>query len=207
MGYAQELLPPDHTDRCRAIGLYATISITGAIEKKRLELSQLTAIRELMVKLATPGAEPADAAATAMSLAAFGPPTIVPLIHELQAEGQTRPGAAEHGLRTLAFQYTVEVCGTLSQVLEDRSRLFTWKTHRRVIILLGDIGCADAVPVLKRYQATLEASDGLSQYKKIVSEISEPDNKFHRSSRVGGMRVCQRLCRRCGDILDQRNPL
>ncbi len=157
------------------IGVYATVVIKGAIEEQRLELSQLTAIRELMVDLAAPGTDLAAAEATAVTLSAFGPPAIVPLIHELQADGQTRPLAAEEGLRTLAFQHADRVCATLVQVLEDRSRLFAWKTHRRVIELLGQIGCADAAPVLRRYRTMFEADDAVEVYRKRVNEVPEPD--------------------------------
>ena len=157
------------------IGLFATIVIKGAIEERRLELSQLTAIRELMVNLVAPETNIATAEATAVALSTFGPPAIVPLIYELQADGQTRPLAAGKGLRTLAFQHSDQVCSTLVQVLENRSRLFAWKMHRRTITLVGQIGCTDAVPVLHRYQTMLKSDDAIDQYKATVSEVPEPD--------------------------------
>ena len=58
------------------IGLYATAVIKGAIQERQLDLSELTAIRELMVKLAAPGNDLETAEATAVALSAFGTPAI-----------------------------------------------------------------------------------------------------------------------------------
>ena len=159
------------------IGIYATTAIKGAIDRKQLELSQLTAIRELMVKLAAPDADLPTAEATAVALSAFGPPAIVPLIHELQSEGQTRSLAAERGLRTMAFQYPDQVCQALTQVLEDRSRLFAWSTHRHAIELLGQVGCTEAVPVLQGYRTMFESDHAVDLYKQRVSDDPEPNER------------------------------
>lgn len=158
------------------IGWYATKSITGAIEREKLELSQVTAIQEMLVALSKPGIEPGEATATAVTLAAFGPPAIPPLIHVLGASGHVGQDAAGEGLRTLAFQHSSAVCDALTDVLDQRPRLFTWETHLLVVELLGEIGCVDALPVLQRYQDMLGAPNALSRYTSMVSEPA-PERK------------------------------
>ena len=157
------------------IGFYATYSIKGALEREQLQLSHLKEMRELMVKLSSPNTELSEAEATAVLLAAFGPPAIVPLIHELQADGLNRPLAAQEGLKALAFSNQKMTCEKLSQVLKSRTRLFKWETHKHVIELLSDMDCSDGLTVLKEFKTILESPGGFEKYCNLVRQA--PDQK------------------------------
>ncbi len=158
-------------------GLWATTNITSAIEKQRLELSRLNAISEFMVEIRQPGANPRDAQAAAVSLAAFGTVSLEPLIHEMNSDGDVRPLAAMIGLRALAFEHAKEVRDQLEKVLSEGNRFFTWKAHRKVIDLLGDIGDGYTIKVLVDFKTMLEADDGLAEYRKTVSDSPGPTIK------------------------------
>ncbi len=176
-----------------AISLYVTHAITGAMERERLQLDHLTAMRDLMVKLGSTDTGPAEAEATAVSLAAFGPTAIVPLIHELQAEGSVRPLAAEEGLRTVAFRYPESTCELLIKVMENRSGLFYWQAHRSAIMLLGDIGCTDAAPLLGGLKRVLETPDALERYARMVREERPPNHKALNKIRAEIDRTSKKL--------------
>lgn len=176
-----------------AISLYVTHAITGAMERERLELDHLTAMRDLMVKLGSADTGPAEAEATAVSLAAFGPTAIVPLIHELQADGSVGPLAAEEGLRAVAFRYPESTCDQLIKVMENRSGLFYWQTHRSVIRLMGDIGCSRAGPLLNDLKTILDSSDAVDRYTRIVREDRPPNHKALGKIRAEIDRTTQKL--------------
>ena len=176
-----------------AVSFYVTHAITGAMEQERLQLDHLTAMQDLMVKLGSPETGPAEAEATAVSLAAFGPTAIVPLIHELQADGSVRPLAAEEGLRTVAFRYPESTCDLLIKVLENRSGLFYWQTHRSAIMLLGDIGCTEAPPLLEKLKTILASPDALEKYTQMVREDRPPNHKALNKIRAEIDRTSQKL--------------
>lgn len=159
------------------IGIWATQSITGAIERQRLELSHLTAMRELMIKLSNPGVEKAEAEATGVLLGAFGSRAVIPLIHELGKPGEVRPLAAREGLRTAGFKEPVETGKLLIRVLENRQGLFSWETHEEVVRLLGEIGYREALEILTEYKNLLDTPEGIEKYLKMVREEPKPSVK------------------------------
>ena len=156
------------------IGIIATNRVTGAIKQRQLELSELTATRDLVEALAAPDVELPDAKARGVVLATFGRSAIAPLILQLQVDKQVRPIAAKSALRSIAFQYPDEVSDQLVRVLNNKRRIFTWKTHRDVIELIGDIGDSAAVSELQRFEKMLSADNALSLYSARVSQDSPP---------------------------------
>jgi hypothetical protein len=160
-----------------AVSFYVTNSITGAMQREKLDLDHLSVMKELMTELASPDIDSAKAEAVAVSLAAFGQAAIVPLIHELQVGGDIRPLAAEEGLRAIAFRDPETVCARLGDVLRNRSGLFSWQAQNSVIRLLGDIGCGAALEDLKEFQVRLEAPDALRAYSAVVRETPAPTVK------------------------------
>lgn len=160
-----------------AVSFYVTNSITGAMQREKLDLDHLSVMKELMTDLARPDIDSTRAEAVAVSLAAFGQAAIVPLIHELQVDGDVRPLAAEEGLRAIAFRNPEAVCTRLGEVLKNRSGLFSWQTHNSVVRLLGDIGCTSALANLREFQARLDAPDALEAYSATVRETPAPTLK------------------------------
>lgn len=160
-----------------AASFYITQSITGALQREKLDLDHLSAMKELMTELASPDIERAKAEAVAVSLAAFGTAAVVPLIHELQVGGDIRPMAAEEGLRAVAFRNPEKTCSLLGDVLQNRSGLFSWQTQKSAIRLLGDIGCDSALGGLLAFQTRLKLSDALENFRKSVREVPQPTEK------------------------------
>ncbi len=159
------------------IGLWATHSITGAIERQRLELSHLTAMRELMIKLGDPKVERSEAEATGVLLGAFGSRAVAPLIHELGKPGGNRPLAARAGLRAAAFKDPDGTCELLVQVLENRRGLFSWRTQEEAVRLIGEIGCLEAAHVLREYRDLLSTDEGRKKYVNMVRDEPRPNVK------------------------------
>lgn len=152
------------------IAYYLTDSVKLALQERQLELSNVKAMQELMVKLSSPDGSREEKEATAVTLATFGNYAVVPLINELQAGG-VRTLAASQGLRSVGFTHKDLTCKQLAKVLKNRNGVFAWKTHQRVIGLLGEIDCRDQVQVLKDYNELVEKAqkeEGLKSYKKMV---------------------------------------
>lgn len=156
------------------IGIWATTSVTSELEQRRLELTELNDTLSLFKALGDPNVSLTNAKAEGAALAAFGPSAIGPLILQLQVEGQVHPLAAEYAMRAIAFEHPDEVCARLLAVLRNKSRFFTWKTHKQVIVMLGDIGCDDASGELQKLKEMLSGSDALESYKQCVSADAAP---------------------------------
>lgn len=175
------------------IAIWATHSITGAIERQRLELSHLTAMRELMIELGRPGVDKAEAEATGVLLGAFGSRAVAPLIHELGKPGEARPLAAREGLRAAAFKEPVQTCELLIRVMENRRGLFSWQTHEEVVRLLGEIGCHEAVEILREYKKLLDTREGREKYLSMVREEPRPSVKAMHSLHKQIQKTLQKL--------------
>jgi hypothetical protein len=159
------------------IGIWAMHSITGAVEKQRLELSHLTAMRDLLVKISSPEIQKAEAEATGVLLGAFGSWAVSPLIHELGKPGEVRALAAREGLRVAAFKDPAATCELLISVLASRRGLFTWQTHLEVIKLLGEIGCSEALDILHEYKMLLSSEEGVNEYLAMLRLEPKPNIK------------------------------
>jgi len=160
-----------------AMGFWATYSITGAIERERLDLSHLEAMRDLLAAVGTPNAEKTQAEASAVLLGAFGSHAVAPLVHELDMPGEVRPLAALKGLRTAAFNDPEATVAILVRVLENRSGLFSWQTHQYVVSLLGEIGNRQALPILNELRVLLSTAEGRNAYKDMVRQEGAPTEK------------------------------
>jgi hypothetical protein len=157
------------------VGYLLTGSVNQAIQERQLELSNLKEMRELMIKLGTSDIDIENAEATAVTLAVFGKYAVIPLIHQLQNGGVNRSLAAEKGLRALALTNRSDVGKAVCEILNNRTRLFTWQTHRQAIRLAGVIGCKEVEPILKVYEVLIRKTktEGvIESYKKIVQEDS-----------------------------------
>ena len=152
--------------------------INSALQKPQLELSNAKEIQTLLAKLGDQNVTKADAEASAITLATFGPYSIGPLLSVLQNGGDIRIPAAEKGLRIVGITNSEPVCGALVRVLRNRTQLFNWLTHKSAIRLLGDLDCRSAIPTLQEYGTLIEQAslpDGLVRYQKVAQvEASAP---------------------------------
>lgn len=159
------------------VGYFLTGAITNALQEKQYRLSNVTEMRDLILKLWDPKASLDDSKATARTLSAFGQASITPLINLLESGGDTKILAAQEGLRAVALSEREAVCSHLAAVINNRTRLFTWETHRWAIHLAGELDCQDVLGSLKAYAALLEQSSGnerLVPYASIVKMVPAP---------------------------------
>jgi hypothetical protein len=152
------------------IGYWVKDSIDLAREEQQLQLANVTEMQELLVKL--PAATADEAAAAALTLAAFGPPAIGPLVTALDS-GKQVP-AAEAGLRTVGIAHSAEVCESLLAVMTNRAARFTWITHKSAIRLIRELECPCARQALGDYFELLKGT-------KFVSAVrDEPRPTFEQ---------------------------
>ncbi len=157
------------------LGYAVKDSVDQALARQQLQLSYATEMQELLEKMSATNATREQVEAAALVLATFGENAVVPLINELQLEGSIRALAAESGLRAMALMETSQHCNVLVKILSSRSRLYRWETHRRVIRLLGDLDCRDAVETLQEYEKLISKSEkqnGFKDYTAILRRDS-----------------------------------
>jgi hypothetical protein len=176
--FGQSLIPIISGGIILLLGYWVKDSVDQALARQQLRLSYVTEMQELIEKMSEPGASRAQIEAAALVLATFGEPAVVPLINELQIEGSVRALAAESGLRAMALTAPSGACKILRKVLDNRTRLYHWKTHQRVIGLLGDIGCKDTLPTLNDYKNMIDNAgkeNNLLAYHSILRRDQLPD--------------------------------
>lgn len=151
-----------------AFGL--TGQVTAALEQRKLDLANVSEMRQLHLDLQT-ASTAIDANASAAALGSFGHYAVVPLVMVIEQGEPTRSAAAEDGLRSAALVDSVAVSRHMIRVLSNRTGLYSWHSHQFAIRLLGELGCRAAVPALEAYRATLSQPDGLEQLRRITSQI------------------------------------
>jgi hypothetical protein len=144
------------------VGFY----INSTLQKPQLELSNAKEIQGLLAKLDDPNVTKNDADAAAITMATFGTYSIGPLISVLQTGGDVRVPAAEKGLRIVGITNPEPACDRLVGVLNNRTQLFTWMTHKSVIRLLGDLNCQSS-------------RSGLGSYRTLIQQAKTPDGLVH----------------------------
>ncbi len=160
------------------LGYWLKDSVDQALARQQLQLSYATEMQELLEKMSTPGAPRSQIEAAALVLATFGAHAVVPLTNELQLEDSLRAPAAESGLRAMALTESVHACHILEKVLTNRTRLYRWETHRRVIKLLGELHCQNSLPAVKEYLGLITEADRdaatLNRYRMTLRRDSTP---------------------------------
>jgi hypothetical protein len=143
-----------------------------ALEQRKTDLSGIGQMRELIAELYKDGITPAQAEASALSLAAFGDLAAPPLIHAIETGSPNRRTGAEAGLAAAALAAPDRVCGALAQVLDNRTALFTWQTHESAIRLLGQLGCQNQRLSVETFGRLLDG--GMDAYRPTVHEDGVP---------------------------------
>ena len=99
------------------VTFFLTGRVTNAIQRKQIEVSSVSAMRELIGKLGDEKITLADANAAAMTLAAFGNYAVPSLIHVIQNGGVNSTVAAERALRAVGIGDQKVVCESLRMVI------------------------------------------------------------------------------------------
>jgi len=132
-------------------------SVDLAIKQQQLQLSYIEKMKSELVEMAKEGAPIGTVERSAMMVAAFGKPAIMPLVNELRAGGNRAIGA-EAGLRSLAFTDAEPVCDIMLRALNAPTRLFAAEGLMAAVRTLGAAGCAQALPTLRRQLETAHAA-------------------------------------------------
>jgi hypothetical protein len=158
------------------VAYFLTGSINLALQKQQLELSGARETRELVSSLSSRDTSREEAEATAITLAAFGRPAILPLVNTLESGGEVRRPAAERALQLLGLTHQDETCAALQRVLENRAGVYSWETHAATIRLLGQLACGNSLPAVEDYHRLVAAAftdEGLKTYTSIIRHDPE----------------------------------
>lgn len=141
------------------LGFALKDSVDLAIKQRQLDLSYSKEMQGLLQKMAEQ-TEMNALQATAVVLASYGEAALPALLSELRNTG-LRADAAEQGLAALALRNPAPVCEALPRVLRLKSRQYDWQIHQKIVRMLGEQDCRDAVKPLHRYRILVdEAANG-----------------------------------------------
>jgi hypothetical protein len=138
-----------------AVGWFVTDAVRSGFERQRLQLSNVTEMRDLLVKLVGPSVTLQDAQAAASTLSAFGEAAVPPLVTALASADDVRTPPIEDALRAIGLNHAQAVCDPLLRILGRPTGRFTWLLHRSAIRVVGDIDCPNAGPVLQGFKNSL----------------------------------------------------
>jgi hypothetical protein len=166
------------------VGYLLNGTITNALAQRKLELDNVTQMRDLLVRIRIGKGDGQPLSreemdANAMALAAFGPYAVPPLIQLLQTGGDVGTEAADKGLKSLLLTYPAETCEQFGRALANRSQAFSWQTHLRILRLTGNLDCKGQLAVLRSYRTLLVAASdrtGLKRYQESVDPAAELDS-------------------------------
>ena len=162
------------------VTFFLTGRVTNAIQRKQIEVSSVSAMRELIGKLGDEKITLADANAAAMTLAAFGNYAVPSLIHVIQNGGVNSTVAAERALRAVGIGDQKVVCESLRMVISNRTQLFSWSVHQTAIRVLGDLECREAVTEILVYRQLVDSGtvdNDLQQFRNLVAFDSNPSEQ------------------------------
>jgi hypothetical protein len=158
--------------------LFATYFISGAfsnaIQQQQTLVAAVKEMQPLLKTLSDAKITREDATAAALSLSAFGPSAINPLINILQQNGETQVPAALDGLRAIGLASSKEACTQFDTVLKNRTRLFTWQTQRYIIIVAGEVGCVDLEPTFKDLSSLIGRSLNQAAFRPYSETVQDP---------------------------------
>lgn len=159
------------------VGYLLTGSVNMALEKRKLESTNVGQMRDLIRTFNSDTIASGEAEAHALTLAAFGEFAVPTLTAALGTNTQARALAAETGLLAVALHDRPFVCSTLTDVLDNRTRRYTWLLHQRTVALLGKLDCGSkAERALDRYMTLVlnaRTPEGLATYVNALDANSD----------------------------------
>jgi hypothetical protein len=156
------------------VAYFLTGSVTAALQREELQLSNVTEMRDLLLRLEGPKDE--EWRAAAFTLSAFGAPAVTPLVTALATADQVRAPIIESALRGIGLTHPDAVCAPMTTVIDNRTGRFSYAMHHAAIRLIGDLACTAAAPALERYEAIVKrAVEGdLNEYSALVDAATPP---------------------------------
>jgi hypothetical protein len=172
------------------LAFFLTGSVNQALQQRQYELSAVKEMKESIAALNKPDLSDAEAQAKAAELAAFGRPAVPAFIHFLQSDNSGTVHGAERGLRLVGSLSPDDVCNQVTSILRNRSGLYTFHTHRRVLEIIADLDCYKSLPVVAAYNKALINRDSLIA---IVSDSIAPEQNEFKDVKTAAERAEQRL--------------
>ena len=146
------------------VGYYLIGLVNESLQEKQFQFSSAKDMQELLTRLNDPTVSLENKQSTALVLAAFGKYAIDPLVNQMQSGDVNRMVAAEAGLRAIGHSDRESLCAELTLVIDNRTRVFSWYTHRSAIRLMRETGCASAGPSLKSYSGILTTRERFASF-------------------------------------------
>jgi hypothetical protein len=158
------------------LGYSLITTVNLSLQRQQLQLSGAKEMQSLLADLANPDTSLEKAEASAIALSAYGRFAIIPLINELEAKTLNSQIAAQMGLHAIGVQDHDETCKQLTKTIDNRTRLYSWITHRYSLRLLGELGCRQAIPSLQAYKTVLGSGteNSVKTYANLVSDGNPP---------------------------------
>jgi hypothetical protein len=157
------------------VGYFLTGSVTAALQREQVQLSNVKEMRELVSMLASADTTDQSARAAAHTISAFGKPAVTPLVATLAEGHDISAPAAEAGLRALGLSEPEAVCAPLTKMLQNTSGRFTWVAHLSAIRLVGDLECREARAVVSRYAGDADGVRTAAQLQAFATRMrSDP---------------------------------
>jgi hypothetical protein len=181
-------------------GLWFVSLVNIGLDRQKFRVSSVKDMQGLLNEIRDP-ATPVELAQTAaISLAAFGPPSITPLLNVVQTGEANLVIAGETGLRAVGMSDGKETCDRMIEVLDSRSQLYSWFTQRTALRVIGDLACCKARHVVDDYAGVLAASgtrEGLDDFRRWVRADPAPTPESVELLRTDSTRT-QEILRRSG---------
>jgi hypothetical protein len=112
------------------LGFFFINLVNQGIERQKLQVSNVSQMQSLLKELRDPTTPAESAETAAISLSAFGPASITPLLNLIQSGEVNSVIAGETGLRSVGMTDPKLTCKRLEDVIRSRSQLYSWVTHR-----------------------------------------------------------------------------
>lgn len=155
------------------LGFFFINLVNQGIERQKMQVSNVSQMQGLLKELRDPTTPAEEAETAAIALSAFGPAAITPLLNLIQTGEANSVIAGETGLRAIGMTDQKLTCQRLVEVIQSRSPLYSWFTHRSAIHLIGDLSCRDALKPIEDYEALLKNSTtdiALAEFKQYVRD-------------------------------------
>jgi hypothetical protein len=157
------------------MGYFLIDSVKQDLEERRLETlisGQIRPLVETLIKTETPYH---DAEAAALSLAGFGRYAVIPLLGVLDKSGENGFLAAKKGLIHVGRVESEKknVCDVLTSALNDRGKLYNFRSHEGLISIITQLKCCRAKETLLAYQQLVR--DPTRFGKSVDTGDMEPD--------------------------------
>lgn len=163
------------------LGFWIKDSVDLAIKQRQLDLSYTKEMLGLLQKL-TEEDDLDKLKNDAVVLASFGEAALPALLMELRRP-DLHAVAATRGLEAMAVREPETLCRVLPPLLLKRNQHYDITAHRTLLGLVGDNGCAKALPQLRRYRDLVTAAvagkpEALRQ--RIGGDIPAPAEAYPR---------------------------